>query len=54
MPNIISAKLALDPINGLRKRACHYCGIIDQNIDALDALIDVRSCFSDSVLAAEI
>ena len=54
MPDIISAEMALDPINGLRKWACHYCRIIDQNIDALDALIDVCSSFSDSLLAAEI
>ena len=54
MPDMIGAELALDPICGPCKRACHYCRIVDQNIDALDALIDSCSSVSNGMLVAEV
>ena len=54
MPNVISAKLAFDPVSSLCKRTCHYCRIVDQDVDDLNAFIDHSGSFSNSMLAAEV
>ena len=51
---MIRAKLAFDAIGCLCKRACHYCSVVDQNVDCLDAFIDFRGALPDSLLAAEV
>ena len=54
MPNVICAKLAFNPIHCFSKRTCHDCCIVDQDINLLDASVDVCGSLSYGRLAAEI
>ena len=54
VPKVIGAKLAFNAVCRLSKGARHDCSIVDQDIDLLDASIDVCGSFSYRCLTTEI
>lgn len=54
VPNIICAKLAFNAIHCFSKRACHDSCVVDQDINPLDASVDICGSLSYGRLAAEI
>lgn len=51
MTDVVGAELALDPVYGFGERAAHDGRIVDQDINLLDAGIDVCSALSNGGLA---